>query len=351
MRKLIPIALAGCMALAATPSPAEDKSFACKPVPTPVVALAFGSRYTDDSKTRSDLDEASNAEVDKALKPVESFIGELSKMANAAFLDENQRPERAGCVLDWLTAWADAQALTGLDTVNAKLAIPARHAGLALALLQVEAVADLDPEKRAKVDAWLLTLGGEMTAFFDTEAPTNASRNNLRAWAGLAAVAIGRVTADDALLGWGRSSFELVACQASADGSLPLEMGRADRALNYQLHAVAPLVVTADLLAASGYDGYAACGGKLDSIVAFSLAAIEDPTLVEAINGKEQTFSSGKQELEPFMMAWAEPQLRHRPSPELEAFVAPLRPLSHSKLGGNLTKLGDWVAGLAPPAT
>jgi len=345
MRTFLNIAAAMSLLLGTTPPlPAEEKGFACPAPPTPVTSLTYGSRYTDDSSTRSDIDEASNAAVDEALKPVEQFINDLVRMSNAALMDGDKA--RAACVLDWLTAWADASALTDLRTLNVQLSVPARYAGLAMALLQAEVAGGLDAEKRRRVVGWLTTAAGSMIEFFDTEAPTNASKNNLRAWAGLAAAAIGRLDNDKALLDWAKGSFELVACQANPDGSLPLEMNRADKALNYQLHATAPLIVTADLLAATGYDGYAACGGKLTQIAAFSLRALDDPAIVQAIAGKEQTFQTGKQEIEPFMLAWVEPLLRHHPDKAISAYVDDLRPLSHAKLGGNLTRLGDWIARL-----
>ena len=327
-----------------TPLPAEEKGFSCPAVPEPVTSLDYGSRYPDTSQTRSDIDETSNADVDKALKPVEQFINELIKMSNSAMMAGDTA--RAGCVLDWLAAWADAGALTKLETLNVELSVPARYAGLAMAMLQADTVGGLDADKRARVVAWLKGAAGAMVEFFDDGAPTNASRNNLRAWAGLAAAAVGRLDGDKAMLDWAKGSFELVACQASPDGSLPLEMNRADKALNYQLHATAPLIVTADLLKATGYDGYAACGGKLLQIAAFTLKAADDPAIVEAINGKEQTFQSGKQDLEPYMLAWVEPLLRQHPDSGIDAAVEELRPLSHAKLGGNLTRIGDWIARL-----
>jgi len=350
MRTFLNIAAAMSLLLGTTtPLPAKEKGFTCPAVPEPVTSLAYGSRYTDESKTRSDIDEASNAEVDKALEPVEKFIGELIRMSNTALVEDDK--VRAGCVLDWLTAWADAGALADLKTLNVELSIPARYAGFAIVLLQAEAVGGLDAEKRGRVVAWLEAAARSMVAFFDGEAPPNASRNNLRAWAGLAAAAVGRLDGDPALLDWAKGSFELVACQASPDGSLPLEMNRADKALNYQLHATAPLIVTADLLAATGYDGYAACGGKLMQIAAFSLKAVDDPAIVEAVSGKKQTFQTGKQQVKPFMLAWVEPLLRHHPDKAISAYVDDLRPLGHAKLGGNLTRIGDWVSRLPAPTS
>jgi len=42
--------------------------------------------------------------------------------------------------------------------------------------------------------------------------------------------------------------------EIAADGTLPLEMGRGQRALHYHLFALAPLVTMAELAAANGED-------------------------------------------------------------------------------------------------
>lgn len=347
MKRLILIGALTLLAASGGARAAED--FTCPETPAPVTSLSYGSRYTADSKTRSDLDEASDAEVNAALKPVEQFISQLSRMANDAMTDPSV--PKATCVAQWLADWADAGALQSLDTMNVKLSVPARFAGMAIALLEAETVAPIDPDKRSRIVAWLTAQALATQDFFDNSAPKNASRNNLRAWAGLASAAIGRLDSNRQLLDWGRASFELVTCQASPDGSLPLEMGRADRALNYQLHATAPLIVTAELLRSTGYDGYAACGGKLRTIADFSFAAAQDPALVQDITGKKQTLQTGEQDLESFMLAWVEPFLRVVPDSRIDALVNPLRPLSNAKLGGNLTKIGDWIDKLPVPTS
>jgi poly(beta-D-mannuronate) lyase len=161
----------------------------------------------------------------------------------------------------------------------------------------------------------------------------------LRAWAGYGVGAIGLLANDESMKEWARGSFKLVACAANPDGSLPLEMRRADRALNYQIHAVSPLVMTAVMLGSASFDGFSECNGALRKIVDFTLAAAKDPAIVEKINGKPQVFNAGDQVHDPFTMAWAEPYLAHVKDPALNAYVAPLRPLMNSKLGGNLTKI------------
>jgi poly(beta-D-mannuronate) lyase len=314
-------------------------NFKCNPVPDPVISLAFGSRYTDESKDRSDIDEQSNAEVNKALKPVERYISALSRMANAAIMTEEHRAERIACVSTWLWTWADAGALTSLESSSAKLSVSPRLSGLAFAYGQVKSAGTIDAEHAATIEPWLTKQAGTVVRFFDEEAPEKASKNNLRLWAGLAATEIGIVVNNPGLVEWGRATNEMVACAANADGSLPLEMGRGALSLHYQLHALGPLVVTASLLEDQGIPAFEVCGSKIAVIVDFTLKAVKDPTIVDGIAGEPQSYSAGKEKLEPFEMAWAEPYLSRFENPDLEAFVAPLRPMSHAKLGGNLTAI------------
>ena len=75
-------------------------------------------------------------------------------------------------------------------------------------------------------------------------------------------------------------------------------------------------------------------------IAEFTVAAAEDPKLVETITGRAQVFSGGGREEAAFFHGLGGAVSGQQVTdPEVENFVAPLRPLSNSKLGGNLTKL------------
>ncbi|CAN5190906.1 N/A [soil metagenome] len=334
------VSLADGVAHAATQVPSgKVKNFDCKPVPAPIRTLSFGSRYTADSKTRSDFDDASNDEVNKALKPIEEYISQLSKMANAAVLSEENRQKRVDCAATWLAAWADADAFGDLQTMTAKLAIPARFAGLAFAYGQAKSAGRIDEAAAGRIEAWLRNNVERMVTFFDSEAPKKASKNNLRLWAGLAATETGLVTGTPSLVAWGAQTNEMVVCASNPDGSLPLEMGRGRLALHYQLHAVGPMILTATLLEEQGRPGFSICGGKIETIVDFTMAALKDPSIVDAIAGTRQSFSAGKEKVNASQMAWAEPYLRRFQDAELDTFVKHFRPMAHAKLGGNLTAI------------
>jgi poly(beta-D-mannuronate) lyase len=320
-------------------SAGKKEAFRCRAVPKPVVRLSFGSRYTEESEGRSDLDEDANEDVTKALAGIDNYVEKISDMANGALLSEVERDERIACFTKWLAEWARAGALTELKTTNAKLAAPSRLAGIASAYAQVKPLGKITREDAEVIEGWMIERAGEMIRFFETAAPRMASRNNLRLWAGFAATATGVATEKPSLIDWGQDTNRLVACAADDDGSLPQEMNREKRALHYQLYAVGPLVLTATFLEQDGRDGFDICDGKIEKVVDFTLRALENPGIVEDKVGVAQTFSKSGEKVEPYQMAWAEPYLARSSDPELEKFVARMRPLSNSKLGGNLSAI------------
>lgn len=314
------------------------EGFACKPVPDAVVRLDHGSRYSADDKSRSDFDEASNADVNLQLKPVDGFINDLAVAANRAVSDEDDREAAAECVLSGLSDWAGADALSVLATMNAQLSVPSRVAGLAFAYAQIRPFVPAS-DQTARVERWLADRSRATMDYFDTDAPKNASRNNLRAWAALAVARIGLTVEDAAMLDWAAASVELVACQAGEDGSLPLEMARQELALHYQLHAVTPLVVTAALLQGTGPDLFAACDGAIHRTVDFVVAAFEDEAMVKDITGHDQSYFDGTEELRAFELAWAEAYLSLFDDPELRTLIGTFGDLGNSKLGGRQSVL------------
>ncbi|ETX26881.1 alginate lyase family protein, partial [Roseivivax isoporae] len=328
----LPLALA---MLAGTPSLAsaqDDAAQGCIDVPEPVVSLSYGSRYTDESEDRSDLDADSNAAVNEALGPIDDFIQDLASKANAAARGDR---DAAACVVDAVLAWADADALSELETMNAQISSPARIAGIAMAYLQVRQTAEVDPDAAETIEGWLDARARAAADYFDRDAPPGSSRNNLRAWAGLAAASAGEATGNDYLKSWAAHTTAVIACQADEDGALPLEMDRGPRALHYQLHAVAPLVVSAALLDDDGYDLFETCDGGIHRVVGFIPRAFENPDLVTEKAGEAQTYFSGDDELAAFELAWADAYLSLFEAPEIAAFVEEFRPLGNSKLGGS----------------
>ena len=331
-------ALALALLLAAGPALAD-----CPPAPAPVPGLAFDSRYADDSETRSEIDEGAAAEAADALRPVDDFLRDLSRRANAAL--DGSDADAAACVVAQVAVWADADALADLDSPTARLTIGARLAGFSLVLLQVAPTAG-DTGAMARIDGWLTRRLFEQIDFWEEDAPDGARTGNLRAWAGLAAAATAARTNDAALRYWAAASAAHVLCSAAADGHLPQEMRRGRLALQYQLHAITPLTVTALLLERQGLPLTGVCDAALDRAVGFALSDLDDGAQTAALSGKVQSFFDGSDSLEDFHLAWIEAYLRlgqAAHAAEAEARITPRRPLTYSKLGGNQTLIWDHL--------
>jgi poly(beta-D-mannuronate) lyase len=238
-----------------------------------------------------------------------------------------------------IATWADADALAGLDSNTARLTIGARLAGFALVLLQIDP-ATADPATLARIDSWLTRRLTEQIDYWEEDAPEGARTGNLRAWAALAAAATAARTADPALRYWAAASAARVLCSAAPDGSLPQEMRRGRLALQYQLHAITPLTVTALLLERQGLPLTGICDAALDRAVGFALSDLADGTRSAALSGAAQSFFDGSDTLEDFHLAWIEAYLRlpvAAHAAQAETLIAPRRPLTYSKLGGNQT--------------
>ncbi|KJZ19333.1 hypothetical protein TW80_11200 [Loktanella sp. S4079] len=324
----------GTTALITMAQPALAAQDDCSVAPEPVVSLGFGSRYTDESKSRSEIDAAGNAAVNAALGPIDAFLRDLTGMANSVARGDDDQRAQADCVIQQMATWAKADAFSELETITANFSIGSRLAAFAFAYRQVAPFAS-DPQARQEIEDWLGRRTTEQMTFWEEEATPGAKTGNLRAWATLGINLIGEIRNDPIALRWSAWSATYLQCQAREDGSLPQEMRRGKYALHYQLHAVAPLVVTTLLLEQQGMSIKGACDNALDRIVAFTLADLETGEASQAYSGEVQTLFDGSDTLEGFQLAWLEAYLILSPNDEIDAFAEQFRPLANSKLGGD----------------
>lgn len=318
--------------LLSTPLPAFAT---CPPAPEPIIGLSFESRYEAEDPTRSKIDAEAEAAAKEALAALDDFIADLTDLTDVAVEAEDNYS--AACVMEMMAAWAEADALSQLGTDTVKLTIGSRIAAFALVAVQVAPASDA--AQTAVVASWLTQRMADQMTFWET-APSGAASGNLRAWAALAAASVALLTEDTETQNWATESLNYVSCTANPDGSLPQEMSRNHLALHYQMHAVAPLAVTAALLERQGISVMDQCEEALDRIVAFTLEDLASGgEKSAALTGEPQSLSDGFAGLEDFQLAWAEAWLSMRKHPDLEAEVSSRRPLKYSKLGGNQTRI------------
>ena len=325
---------------AATPVAAQSSS-PCV-APPPVLTLAFGSRYIPEGESRSQIDEQANARVEAQLAPVDDFLRSLTDTANKALEPGADSAALAECVMGQIASWAEANALADLATRTSRLTFGSRLAGFGLVMLQVKPLA---PESRhlAVINPWLEARMTDQMLFWEADAPDGASRGNLRAWAGLAGATIASVIDDPVIRGWAAWSASYVICTANPDGSLPQEMSRDRLALHYQLHAVAPLTVSAALLSQQGIDLTGRCDHALRRIVDFTVSDLETGLRTAAITGVTQSYFDGSDTIEGWQLAWLEAYLTIHFDPALIGLADQYRPLNYSKLGGDQTLIWNTI--------
>ncbi|WP_176086574.1 alginate lyase family protein [Martelella sp. HB161492] len=324
---------------APAPDASGPESQGCPVFPDPTVRLDYGSRYEADSQDRSDLNAEADAAVTKALEDADNFVRQLAELSNAAVINPDVAADNAGCVIDAVYAWASAGAFSELDSANAEMTYPSRLGGIAAAYRQVMSLVPGRQDEKQAIGAWLRTNASAMIRYWNDDAPPLARVSNLRAWAAFAVTEVGLILDEPGFLDWSADSQSQILDTQSDDGSLPVEMRRGKYALHYQLHALAPLTVSRLLLCQAGRMDSADHMARLRKGVEFALAGIDDPASVEQITGDRQSLPRGLVNQQKFEIAFLEAYLSLFNDVPLDLSLRPLRPLSNSKLGGDLTML------------
>ncbi len=302
----------------------------CEAPPRPIRSLTTESIYEKGDPTHSTIDEEAKERYDDTMQPVREFGNGLTRMANRYLRSDGGDTGSAGCVVTWMAAWARADALTDIGSRQTALSLTRVLAGVALAYLEVATANGIDEADRAAIVPWLEKLGHLTTSVFDGE--RDSDLGNHRYWGGLAAATVAIATRDRALFDWAMDSYRLGICQVDSDGALPIELSRGPRARDYHIHALAPLVMLAEIGARNGVDTYGECSDSLKRLVAFVLHAIDDPSEIESLAGARQLplqQSSSR-------LAWVAIYRSRFPLP---VDVALPEKMSSSPLGGNMQLL------------
>ncbi len=311
-------------------------------LPDPIIALKLESIYDQTDKFHAKIDPNAKKAYDSKLKPVRDFTVEVTNMANKYVASGGKDVGQAQCALQWLSAWAQEDALGKLDTRQSNLSVTRIVAGLALAYTQLPSgTAGFPKAKRDEIEAWLQRRAEGAMATYNDGSDRKSNLQNHRYWGGLAVAAVGVATGRRDMLDWGVESYRIGVCQIDAQGALPLELARGERARDYHLHALMPLIMIAELAEANGIKAYEICGGAIHRLVRFSVNAMIDGQLIEQMAGKNQVALAKNEDgtIRGDRVAWIEPYLKRFPSQDWVSKLNFNRPLKSSKIGGNLTLL------------
>ena len=319
--------------------------YECEWAPMPVVSLDAQSKYDQDDPNKDQLDAAAAAAFEAEVEDLRAYQRLLVRAANESRRNPEQAVSAIECTTNYLLDWVRADALSDMQSHTAQQHRSVYVATMALAWLQVRDRV-LHDSHHQEISDWLLRRADEIVVYFDGRTDKVSGQNNHRYWAGLAVAASAQITGNCDHYDWGVSTLDLAAGQVTPFGFLPHELDRGQRARDYHLYALSPLMMIAMMEHNAGRDPFARNNGALAHLVEQSIHSIFDPTLIEEFAGETQIELRGDNGLpRGHQIAWME--LVHRMRPDLlnEIDLDAIRPLSFSSLGGNLTVLLEHTGG------
>jgi poly(beta-D-mannuronate) lyase len=301
---------------------------ACEEPPPPVKDIIADRFYVDSAS--SIADKAIIARNRTALATLDQTLTAILAMTDKALAGDK---ESAACAGHWLAVWAKGGAMLGhMSSQQAAIERKWRTAGMAVGYLKIRGA--IDPAERTAIDTWMDDLADRVVA--DQGWP--AKRNNQVYWTGFAAGAVGTATGAARHLDYSRRAYDAGMTDIQADGTLPLELARRQKALDYHNYALAPLVLTAELAALRGEDWYGHEGGAIHRLVARVLSGLKDPKTFAALAGETSVdVPRGG------LLGWLA-FYRIRFPDRIDG--APAGPFHYPWLGGDLTQTAKaWVKG------
>lgn len=243
----------------------------------------------------------------------------------------------AKCALDQLDAWAKANALLDYDARDStqawfQVGWTLCSAGISDSVLAQDS--NLDQAEQKRVAAWLNLAAHKLV---DWEKPGEPG-NNLHYWRALAATSIGVLSGDNALLQFGVHTYKEAIGELDANGALPREMTRHERAIHYQAFALQPLVLIAEFAERQkiGLYGYQDHGRSLRDAIVFLGRAVDDPGIVKQYTTDAQDTHFSGEDFAPFEYFVARYGLAGLPKSIAEGLA---KPTVAERIGGNATVL------------
>lgn len=291
--------------------------------------------YYSDAK-HSVIDEARY----KAYRAAADEFDDATKVAAKAadyFQATGKRPA-AECVLQILDTQAASEAMTGVMSSGQAQYVQGWTLGaFAAAWLKVRAADPGIPEQRHAATAWMDKVGRQVQVWFSARhtrtPPTKDATNNHYYWAGFAAAGAAIGADDHALYDWGMGTFDDGVSRIMPDGTLPLEMDRAARALHYHLFAITPLVMLAEYGEANGRVMYAREHGALARLARASYEGLKNNSYFEKKAGAKQD-TPGPDGLKSNEVAWMAPWLKRFPDAGMQRMLDGVKVVPYNYIGG-----------------
>ncbi|UXY52030.1 mannuronate-specific alginate lyase [Pseudomonas tohonis] len=317
----------------------DKKPEACKAPPQPYTAkLDFRSKYEGSDKARATL----NPEAEKAFREKTADITEMERGVNKmvmVYMREGQRPQLE-CALQWMTSWAQANALLSTEYNHTGKSIRKWALGsLSSAYLRLK-FSDSHPLDAYKsqtqvIESWFSRLADQTV--HDWSGLPLKKINNHSYWAAWSVMATAVATNRRDLFDWSVDQFRVAASQVDQDGFLPNELKRRQRALAYHNYSLPPLAMIAAFAQANGVDLREENNGALRRLGEKVIAGVDDQEPFDDRTGEDQDMYELEKHAK---FAWLEPWCAlYGCKPDTVQWKDSMGPYKTFRLGGDITQV------------
>lgn len=321
---------------------ATTRAFDCPALPPPVTVLEMPSKYRADDAKREIIDPESAAGYDELSAPIYAFMNALSDASDLVARGQDAKGDAARCAIAGLRRWAEADAMLGDSNAIGDAVRKWELASAALVYLKLRGHGEIAAADRDAIEPWLRRLALRVRKVYTTDTRLTSRNNNHVYWAAWGVTAAGLALDDQGFVDWGIAVYRRALRQIRPDGTLPLEMARGSRALQYHVFAIAPLVAIAETGEVNGLALYSEHDSALLRLIDATLSGLDDPATFARAAGAPQVLESAANAAN---LAWLEFYARRFADARAERWLDQLRPMRQRRLGGNLTSLLAPVSG------
>ena len=259
-------------------------------------------------------------------------LGDEAAAAADAFRTTWSR-QAAECVLTLEKTAARDRALTGNMSSSQAYFVQGWVVGaLGIAYLKIRESGIVNAADQKLLTDWMKTVSKQTMGYYDDRLAKSASGNNHVYWAGVQVGAVAIAANDRKMFDWALMAYRNGVEQITAEGTLPEEMRRGQRALHYHLYAASPLVYIAEFGEDNGIDLYAENNGALKRLVDRSIEGLEGSGYFDKATGIKQDLPDGAPSAE--AIGWAKVYVHRFPDAAISALISKAPSLSYMYLGG-----------------
>ncbi len=315
----------------------SEKKYTCKQIPEPYVEeLVFPSKYQGSDSARDQLNKQSEQVYKQQTEIIGKFEKGLSRISMDLVAEKYQTSQVAQCMVDWVYAWAEADALLGTSRNHTGASV--RKWALASAAsnyLNVQQLAITVPAAQQKeINRWFDKLAGQVVAEWSDRPERKV--NNHDYWAAWAVMGSALILKRQDYYQWAKVKYAEAMSQLTSEGLLPNELKRQTRALSYHNYALIPLIFVAEAAANNGDDLYGEPGKGIHLLVEQVMSGLEDPGYFgEMASAKQNTdglYTS-------YSLAWMPVYQQHFKNQKIQQYLEEYGPMKSSRVGGNISAL------------